>query len=87
MPSGALRKHAEGSEDPELRLRHPFATEAEARKTAKGALERSKRSAKITVNLARFWPEITAEATVRLSGVRQGLEGDGWLRAPRIGSQ
>lgn len=78
LPSGALRKHTEGSEDPELRLRHPFATEAEARKAAKGALERSKRSAKITVNLARFWPEITAEATVRLTGVRQGIQGD-WL--------
>lgn len=76
--TGTVKKHSEGDKAPELRLRHPYASEAEAKKAAKGALERSKRSSKITLSLAGFWPQLMAEAKVNLVDVRPGLTGE-WL--------
>ncbi|MCW8843339.1 MAG: contractile injection system protein, VgrG/Pvc8 family [Rhodobacteraceae bacterium] len=68
-----------GKDEPQLNLRHPFATKEEAERAAKAALDRGKRaSGSINIDLGGFWGELMAEAKVDLSGVKPELTGE-WL--------
>ncbi len=70
---------AGGGKQPEQRLRHRYATRAEAQRAADAALERSKRgSATIDIDLGGFWGALMAEAKVDLQGIKTELTGE-WL--------
>lgn len=68
-----------GDKEPELKLRHRYASEAEAKRAAQSALDRSRRgSSKISIELAGFWGDLMAEAKVNLIGIKPELSGE-WL--------
>lgn len=68
-----------GDTDPELRIRHRYASKEEAQKAADAALEKSKRgSGKIRIQLGGFHGDLTAEGKVNLIGIKPELTGE-WL--------
>jgi len=68
-----------GQGEPELLLRHPYATRAEARCAAEAALDRSQRtSAKLSIQLGGFHADLMAEAKVDLQAIKPELNGQ-WL--------
>lgn len=76
---GAAKRHliSKGSGTPCKRLKHPFASEAEATRACEAALSKSGRSGmKISVSLAGFRPGIMAGTKVTLSGLRPELNGE-----------
>ncbi|MEX0319436.1 MAG: contractile injection system protein, VgrG/Pvc8 family [Ruegeria sp.] len=68
-----------GRDDPKLILRHRHPNEAEARRAAEAALDRSHRaSGTIDIQLGGFWGDLLAEGKVDLRGIKPELEGE-WL--------
>lgn len=68
-----------GDAEPELTLRHRYATEAAAKRAAKAALEKSHRaSSRINIELGGFRGDLMAEARVNLTGIKPELSGE-WL--------
>lgn len=66
-----------GEGKPKRRLRHVYATEAEAQRAAQGELDQGNREAlKLSAELAGFEPGLFAGGTVSLSGLRAELNGD-----------
>jgi len=65
-----------GDAEPELELRHRYATEDEARRAARAALTRSVRaSGRIDLRLARFNGALMAEMPIDLQGIKPELCG------------
>lgn len=74
-----VKKITVGEEEPELKLRHRYASEDEARRAAKATLARGKRaSGTISIELGGFRGELIAEAKVNLQGIKPELAGE-WL--------
>jgi phage protein D len=68
-----------GDTDPNLTLRHRYASKAEAERAAQSALDRSRRgSGKINIEIAGFWGDLMAEARADLVGIKPELTGE-WL--------
>lgn len=68
-----------GEGDPAQKLRHRYATKAEAERAAQSALDRSKRaSGKISAALTGFQPDLAAEGFVTLPDIKPELCGK-WL--------
>ncbi|MCK4790750.1 MAG: hypothetical protein KAV87_43845, partial [Desulfobacteraceae bacterium] len=66
-----------GDSEPVLKLRHRYATEAEATRAAEGALSRSVRaSGKLSVSLGGFAGNLFAEAPVDMQGIKPELTGE-----------
>lgn len=66
-----------GEGEPKRRLRHVYASEAEARRAAQGELDQGNREAlKLSADLAGFNPGLFAGGTVSLSGLRAELAGE-----------
>lgn len=77
--TATTHKITAGDKDPQLALRHRFATAAEAQSAAHAALARSRRaSGKISITLGGFWGDLMAEARVDLQGIKPELTGQ-WL--------
>ncbi|WP_238986789.1 hypothetical protein [Paracoccus sp. MKU1] len=70
------RRHAQGqagSGTPLKKIRHPFATEAEATRAAEAALQGAERAAmEITCALTGFEPGLLGGDTVQLAGLEPG---------------
>lgn len=77
--SATLHKVTVGDQEPELTLRHPYATKAEAERAAQSALDRSERaSGTMSINLGGFDPGLMAEAKVNFADIKAELRGE-WL--------
>lgn len=75
--AGATRKVVVGEGEPKRRLRHVYATEAEARRAARGELGLAGRSAlQLSGDVAGFEPGLFAGGTLRISDLRPELSGD-----------
>lgn len=75
--TNTVHKVQEGDKEPELRLRHRYASKDEAQRAAQSALETSKRaSGKVSVALGGFWGDLLAGAKVSLGGVKPEIEGE-----------
>ena len=75
--AGATRKVVVGEGKPKRRLRHVYATEAEARRAARGELDLAGRSAlQLSGDVAGFEPGLFAGGTLRISDLRPELSGD-----------
>lgn len=75
--AGATRKIVVGKGEPKRRLRHVYATEAEARRAARGELDLAGRSAlQLSGDVAGFEPGLFAGGTLRISDLRPELSGD-----------
>lgn len=76
IDAGTLEQATIGEGDPTLKLRHPFATEAEATRAATSALSRIARaSGKLNVELGGFHGALFAQAPVHISGIKPELSG------------
>lgn len=79
--TGAIRKVTRGSGTPVRKLRHVFASQAEAVRAADAAFTGAARAAmSITMRLAGFEPALLAGAAVRIAGLRPELTGEWHLR-------
>ena len=77
--TATTHKVTAGDKDPELKLRHRYASKAEAERAAQSALDRSRRgSGKVSIELGGFWGDLMAEAKVELIGIKPELTGE-WL--------
>ncbi|UWQ03312.1 phage tail protein [Aliiroseovarius crassostreae] len=77
--SATLHKVTVGDKEPELVLRHPYASKAEAERAAQSALDRSERaSGKMSLQLGGFYPNLMAEAQITLPDIKAELRGE-WL--------
>lgn len=66
-----------GEGTPKRRLRHVFASEAEAKRAAQGELDQGNRDAlKLSAEIAGFQPALFSGGTISLSGLRAELAGD-----------
>lgn len=66
-----------GEGEPKRRLRHVYASEAEAKRAAQGELDQGNRDAlKISAAIAGFEPALFSGGTVTLSGFRDELAGE-----------
>lgn len=75
--AGAVRKVTRGSGTPLRKLRHVYASEAEATRAADAAFTGAARAAmKITVRLPGFQPDLLAGAAVQIAGLRPELSGE-----------
>ncbi|WP_107495321.1 contractile injection system protein, VgrG/Pvc8 family [Thalassobius sp. I31.1] len=74
--TASLHRVSAGEKSPELKLRHPYATEAEARRAAEAALRASQfASGSISLQLGGFFGDIAAESPVDLQGILPELTG------------
>lgn len=79
--TGAIRKVTRGQGTPLRKLRHVFASEAEAIRAADAAFTGAARAAmSITVRLAGFQPGLLAGAAVQIAGLRPELSGEWHLK-------
>ena len=80
--TGTTHKIKAGSGTPLKKIRHPFATEAEATRAAESALAGAARAAmEISVTLAGFEPRLLGGASVALQGLRPELNGEWHLKS------
>lgn len=79
--TGAVRKVTRGQGTPLRKLRHVYASEAEATRAADAAFTGAARAAmSITVRLAGFEPGLLAGAAVQIAGLRAELTGEWHLK-------
>lgn len=79
--TGTIRKITRGEGTPLRRLRHVYATEAEATRAADAAFTGAARAAmSISVRLAGFEPGLLAGAAVQIAGLRPELAGEWHLK-------
>ncbi len=77
VDGGATRSITLGSGEPARKLRHVYASEAEARRAAKAELELAGRAVfKLTAQAAGYWPSLFAGGQLDLSGLRPELNGN-----------
>lgn len=75
--AGVTRKVVAGEGEPKRRIRHVFASEAEATRAARGELDQSGRSAlELSGDVAGFEPGLFAGGLLRISDLRPELAGD-----------
>lgn len=76
MDSARRERVEVGDGDPELRLRHVFSSEDDARRACEGEVSRRRDGeVSLTCELGRFAPEIVAGARLTVSGVSAGVNG------------
>lgn len=79
--TGGIRKVTRGQGTPLRKLRHVYASEAEANRAADAAFTGAARAAmSITVRLAGFEPGLLAGAAVQIAGLRPELSGEWHLK-------
>lgn len=82
LATGITHKVKAGSGLPLKKLRHPFASEAEATRAAEAALSGAERAAmELRAALAGFEPGLLGGATVNVTGLRPELNGDWHLKS------
>lgn len=80
--AGVTHKVKAGSGTPLKKIRHPFATEAEAARAAEAALQGAARAAmEISCTLSGFEPRLLGGATVQLEGLEPELNGEWHLKS------
>lgn len=74
---GQQRLVVRGEGDPARRMRHVYASQAEAERAAQGALDQGNREAmKLSATLAGFEPAIFAGGSVSITGLRPEVSGE-----------
>lgn len=82
IATGITHKVKVGSGDPLKRLRHPFASEAEATRAAEAALSGAGRAAmELNCTLSGFEPRLIGGAGVTIAGLRPELNGAWHLKS------
>ncbi|SMH35735.1 phage late control D family protein [Maritimibacter sp. HL-12] len=81
IEAGETRKVTAGDEKPVKRLRHVYATEAEAARAAEAELKRAQREAvTLNVTLAYFNPAAFAGGTAIIARLKPGFEGEWYIK-------